>query len=308
MANVFRSFRVGDGRGFGLLQLFPIFSAEGPRRCSAYRLGSEGIADRSVVVSELSAGGTVGQLKVQNKGDVPVLFFEGEQVLGAKQNRVFNMTVLIAARQEVTVPVSCVERRRWDHTPDTTFGAADTMASVTTRSALKGSVSRSSLTSGEHTSDQGAVWHTVSDVVAGTGTHAPTDAMEAVYEQHASTVADYVAKLPCPEDAVGLALVLPGGEHGTIVSLDIFDSAETTGKVWERYVKAAAVETARFRNASAPSLERDAVERRLYGLDGIRWHRREVPGLGKESRGTYDASTASVLAHAGTVVHASIAG
>jgi len=30
--------------------------------------------------------------------------------VGAKQNRILNMTVLVAAHTEVTIPVSCVER------------------------------------------------------------------------------------------------------------------------------------------------------------------------------------------------------
>ena len=31
------------------------------------------------------------------------------------QNRILNMTVLVAAQSEVTIPVSCVERGRWGY-------------------------------------------------------------------------------------------------------------------------------------------------------------------------------------------------
>jgi hypothetical protein len=40
---------------------------------------------------------------------------DGEQLVGAKQNRILNMTVLVAAETEVTIPVSCVERGRWGY-------------------------------------------------------------------------------------------------------------------------------------------------------------------------------------------------
>lgn len=39
-----------------------------------------------------------------------VLILDGEEILGAKQNRMVNATILIAAHTKVKVPVSCVER------------------------------------------------------------------------------------------------------------------------------------------------------------------------------------------------------
>jgi len=45
-------------------------------------------------------------------GDLPLLLLDGEQLVGAKQNWIMNMTVLVAAHTAVTIPVSCVERVR----------------------------------------------------------------------------------------------------------------------------------------------------------------------------------------------------
>ena len=66
-----------------------------------------------VTVEEVSESGSVPNLLVENKGDIRILFIEGEELVGAKQNRVLNTSVLIAAKSRVKIPVSCVEAGRW---------------------------------------------------------------------------------------------------------------------------------------------------------------------------------------------------
>ena len=66
-----------------------------------------------VRITEVSEGGSVPDLRVANLADLPLLLLDGEQLVGAKQNRILNMTVLVAARSEVRIPVSCVEQGRW---------------------------------------------------------------------------------------------------------------------------------------------------------------------------------------------------
>jgi hypothetical protein len=50
---------------------------------------------------------------VVNRGPEPVLIIDGEELVGAKQNRVVNLTILVAAQSALTIPVSCVEAGRW---------------------------------------------------------------------------------------------------------------------------------------------------------------------------------------------------
>ncbi len=61
-------------------------------------------------VTEVSEAGSVPFLRVANGADQPLLLLDGEELVGAKQNRILNTTVLVAAHTEVTIPVSCVER------------------------------------------------------------------------------------------------------------------------------------------------------------------------------------------------------
>ena len=44
-----------------------------------------------------------------------LLMLDGEELVGAKKNRVLNVTVLIAAQSDTVIPVSCVEQGRWSY-------------------------------------------------------------------------------------------------------------------------------------------------------------------------------------------------
>src|SRR4030095_6194069 len=66
-----------------------------------------------VEITESSETGQVPELKVVNRGDSAVLLLDGEELLGAKENRGLNLTILAPAHHSSTIPVSCVESGRW---------------------------------------------------------------------------------------------------------------------------------------------------------------------------------------------------
>ena len=55
------------------------------------------------------------ELVVENPLDERVLLYDGEELVGAKQNRILNVSVLVEAKSALTIPVSCVEQGRWSH-------------------------------------------------------------------------------------------------------------------------------------------------------------------------------------------------
>ena len=72
---------VGD-----LLTLYPLLS---PRAAEpAYDLARDAFERGTLEVTEISEGGSVPTLAVVNAGERPVLLLDGEELIGAKQNRV----------------------------------------------------------------------------------------------------------------------------------------------------------------------------------------------------------------------------
>jgi hypothetical protein len=57
----------------------------------------EALSGNLIDIVEKDEAGTVPELKVLNKSDRMVLILDGEELVGAKQNRIVNTTILIAA-------------------------------------------------------------------------------------------------------------------------------------------------------------------------------------------------------------------
>src|SRR5262249_10643440 len=141
-----------------------------------YLLSDKAITEGAVTVEEVNEAGSVPHLIVTNQADSLILFLEGEELRGAKQNRVLNTSVLVAARSKTTIPVSCVERGRWRY-QSPHFGSGGSHATSKLRYVLKKTVSESAKQGRGHSSDQGEVWKEVGRMDAALASHSPTEAM-----------------------------------------------------------------------------------------------------------------------------------
>jgi hypothetical protein len=72
----------------------------------------EALNEDAIDVVELDQAGSVPELKVVNKSDTMILILDGEELVGAKQNRIVNTTLLIAGKDTIVIPVSRVEQGR----------------------------------------------------------------------------------------------------------------------------------------------------------------------------------------------------
>src|SRR5689334_10631592 len=111
VAQLFASVLTAEPVTHGALAVIPILA---PNLDDPDWLTLEDVGDRARV-TEVSEAGSVPFLKVANGADQPLLLLDGEELIGAKQNRILNTTVLVAARAEVNIPVSCVEQGRWGY-------------------------------------------------------------------------------------------------------------------------------------------------------------------------------------------------
>ena len=126
---------------------------------------------------------------------------DGEELVGAKQNRVLNLTILVRPKSKATIPVSCVERGRWAYR-QRDFAASDRSMFAQAKASKLDQVSESMRARRGRSSDQGRVWADIDMKVASMKAAAPTAAMSDVFDQYRDKVGAFVDALkPQPASA-----------------------------------------------------------------------------------------------------------
>jgi hypothetical protein len=187
-------------------------------RDTRYLTLDEALAQGSVQVVEVSEGGHIPELRIVNDGGLPVLLLDGEELVGAKQNRVINLTLLAPARQTRVIPVSCVESGRWHHVSPS-FAASPRAQFAEGRAAKMQQVTSSMRSSGRRISDQQDVWSLIADKSARLGALSDTAAMSAMFESCHTTVEAFVAAFTPVEGQVGGVFFVNGRAAG----VELFD-------------------------------------------------------------------------------------
>jgi hypothetical protein len=299
MAVTFPNIRVGEPARYQSVSVFPLFGdRESPVQ---YLLSDEGIGGGTVTVEEVSEAGSVPNLQVENKGDIRVLFLEGEELVGAKQNRVLNTSVLIAAKSKIKIPVTCVEQGRWRYHSHQ-FGSSGRHSPSRLRYCLRASVAESLQTTGTHHSDQSGVWREVARQHTSLGTSSDTGAMSDMYLAYEDKMAEFRKQVQYVDGATGVAVAI--GTH--VVAVDVFDKPSTCRKVWDRLLSGFALDALEAKDEQAQAQAAD-VEQLLGSAGGLAWKKVEPVGEGEEYRAATPAEVhGSALALAGEPVHVSV--
>jgi len=222
---------VGNPITGGPLTVFPLLRADAPP--ATYALLDEALDAGLAEVTEISDGGSVPELLFRNKSDRDILLVDGEELVGAKQNRVLNLTILVGAFQEVKIPVSCVEAGRWAWRSRRFASGKKKLHASARREKMRG-VSASMRESGQRSRGdiQGAVWRSVDEKMASykfasrtSSLHDVFDSVEERLQQHRSKVA------PLPGQ-IGAVFVV----GGQVAGVELFDAADTLGKLLPKLV------------------------------------------------------------------------
>jgi ARG and Rhodanese-Phosphatase-superfamily-associated Protein domain len=184
--------------------IVPVFPQRNP---AAEYVTLEEALPRGFRIDEVSDAGSVPELVVRNPLDQRVLLYDGEELIGAKQNRILNLTVLVEAGARTPIPVSCVEAGRW-HRSSMTFTAADHTAGPELRRRKAVALEANALARGAAQAD---VWNTIAEKSHRLGVHSPTAAHADLFQARKAAMRELSEAFALQPGQSGMALVLPDG-------------------------------------------------------------------------------------------------
>ncbi len=230
---------LGDLQRFGSLSMVPLFTEASEKL--DYALLDDAIAGGSAVIEEIGESGTVPELLFRNTGSKPVFVVDGEELIGAKQNRIVNISIMVPAKTDLVIPVSCVEAGRWNRV-SRNFQTASRTHFANGRARKMREVNVSMSTGGERRTNQGRVWDEISDKAARMQAPSDTSAAAEMYDVHRKSLDEYRRAFKVQKDQVGSMFMIEGHNHG----IDLFDNPETAAAVNPKLVESYALDAIDF--------------------------------------------------------------
>jgi len=227
--------KIGRKQSYKNLAIFPLLSTY----CLdlEYLLLDEALSENVMEVVELGEEGSVPELKVINKSPQMILILDGEELVGAKQNRIINTTILIQGKSTTVIPVSCVEQGRWSY-DSPRFSSKERMMSAGLRAMKSEQVHTSLRVSSEYVSDQSAIWDEISEKASRRGAESPSMAMAEIYEKDMPSISEYVSHFRLIDLQVGAIFMI----NGKVVGLDCFGKPESFAKTFKKLVESYALD------------------------------------------------------------------
>lgn len=288
--------RLGEPQRHKNMMIFPLLSSHdgGPD----FTTLKDALEKALLSVTEVSAGGSVPELKVINKGEISVLLLDGEELAGAKQNRVLNTTILIKEKSETVIPVSCTEQRRWSYVSKA-FHDSDTVMSPGLRSEKARTVATSLSSTGQYKSDQGTVWQKIDEMAHKAETVSRTGAMKDIYEEKKKDLDEYLQAFRYVPGQKGL-LVFSGGQP---VGFDFISKEKAFEVLFPKMVRSYAMEAVLNDNQDEAGVDRERAERFLREAADCEEKKYESVGRGYDYRYESKGMVGSALAVDEKVVH-----
>ena len=298
MAEYFSGMEFGKLQQFGVMGVLPVLKTNSEHQ--EYLTLKEAMIQDLIKITELNDSGAVPELKVINNADIPVLILDGEELMGAKQNRIVNTSILLKEKSETIIPVSCVEQGRWSYTSKN-FQDSDRIASFHLRNVKSTSVKHSVESSGEYLSDQGAVWNEVHKLQNKMEVNSPTSAMGDVYDAKSIDLQEFVEAFDLVEGQKGLMVFV----DGEIIGLDVVSNESAYRHLHEKLIKSYSLDSMVKEKKINTEINPDKAQKFVENILKSNISKNKSVGYGFDYRFASNLYTGSSLVYKDEVIHAS---
>lgn len=223
---------LGEPSEYGGICVYPVFH-ESDELPHPYISCAEALREEKLKVTEVNKNGVVSTILAINLGELPILILAGEELIGAKQNRIVNSSVLLRPHSETMLPVNCTEQGRWHHaSPE--FQDSGSVALHSVRRSQSRNVTGSLKADGSYAGDQTETWHEVSSAIVGSRICSSTDAMQDIFQQRHNHIREMLMVLGGSHPGqVGLMVMC----QGKVLGFDAVSRPDVYKQVHERLLK-----------------------------------------------------------------------
>jgi hypothetical protein len=240
----------------------------------------EALQEEAVLITEVSEGGHVPELKLVNRSESNILILDGEELKGAKQNRIVNATFLIGPKMEMVIPVSCVEHGRWSY-QSRNFDSGEKIMHFSLRREHQKEVSKNLREERSFRSNQGMIWDELADKAARMKVSAPTGAMEDIFVQQKAKLAEYLNAFTLVDCQVGVVMAI----NEEIAGIELFWYYQTLRDLFNKLVESYALDAIDWLDeAGEPSVPPEKARRFLDQVKGASRIAHPSLGLGENIR------------------------
>jgi hypothetical protein len=287
---------LGAPQAYLNLALFPLLAGADAR--PGYVLLDEALERGLARITEVSREGTVPELAFENASAEKILLVDGDELVGAKQNRIINISILVGAGAKIAIPVSCVEQGRWSWR-SREFSSAGRALFAKARARKMAHVSESLRSSGTRYAKQGEIWEDVAGKVNFCSADSATTSMSDAYEATAGRLADYLSAFRAEPRQCGAVVAL----DGRVAGLEVFDSPAAFARYLAKLVRGYALDALETANGKTLAPSEDQVRRFLEAIKAAPAERFAALGEGEDLRLAGNGVSGGALAAEGRVVH-----
>jgi len=298
LANTLSQHRLGQCQRHRNLCVIPLLAPTGLP--ATYDLLDSAIDAGTANLAETSESGSVPELSFRNLGRRPVLLIDGEELRGARQNRILNISVLAEAYTHLVIPVSCVERGRWAYR-QRHFDSSERILFGSARRAKATAVTESLRNRGTARSDQGRIWQMIDERFSASGRTSDTDSMSDLYAAQKDELSVWQEAFEWLPNQSGAIFAIDGEP----VAVELFDSPDT----FHRFLRKAIGSFAMDGISSVRPINREPnpanVEEFLHQIGQANVERFKAVGAGHDLRLSGQCVAGGALEVEGRVLHLS---
>jgi len=263
-----------------------------------YLTMKEALEGNFLRVMELTEGGHVPELKVLNGADKAVLLLDGEELVGAKQNRVLNTTILLREKSETVIPVSCTEHGRWSYS-SSYFQESGHIMSAKLRNIKNLSVAENLKRSRGFQSDQGTVWNCIADQAHVNKVTTITGAMKDVLDARQEDMDTFLEYFPPVANQQGILVLV----NGKVIGLDVVSRALAFRTLHPKLIRSYVMDALTEKPATAKTPTREKADAFLKRIFRCQEHPFDSVGYGRDYRYEGKKIVGSALVHDSTMIH-----